>query len=133
MCPPVAAGDGGRDVKSVAANVRSYIDEQPSEWQATLKRLRAVCRRELRGYREGMAYGMPSYSRDGQIEVCFGKQARYLSLYILKQPVLDAYREQLAGVSMGKGCIRYQRPDRIDWAVVTSLLSDTCGSEAETC
>jgi uncharacterized protein YdhG (YjbR/CyaY superfamily) len=120
-------------VKSTAANVSNYIDEQPQVWQPTLKKLRALCRRELRGYSEGMAYGMPSYSRDGQIEVGFGKQAHYLSLYILKKPVLDAHRQQLAGISTGKGCIRYRRPDQIDWDVVTSPLSDTDASEAEIC
>jgi uncharacterized protein YdhG (YjbR/CyaY superfamily) len=125
--------DGSGDVKSAAASVRSYIDEQPQEWQPTLKQLRALCPRELRGFSEDMAYRMPSYSRAGQVEVGFGKQARYLSLYILKQPVLDAHRKQLAGISTGKGCIRYRRPDQIDWAVVTSLLSDTDASEAEIC
>lgn len=120
-------------MKSAAASVISYIDEQPQEWQPTLKKLRALCRRELRGFTEGMAYGMPSYSRDAQIEVGFAKQARYLSLYILKQPVLDAHRKQLAGISTGKGCIRYRRPAQIDWDVVTSLLSDTDASEADIC
>jgi uncharacterized protein YdhG (YjbR/CyaY superfamily) len=120
-------------VKSSAGNVSDYIDEQPQAWQPALKKLRALCRRELRGHREGMAYGLPSYSRNGQTEVGFGRQARYLSLYILKKTVLDAHRGQLGGISTGKGSIRYQRPDQIDWDIVTSLLSETDASEAESC
>ena len=120
-------------MRSAAASVRSYIDEQPPDWQPTLKKLRALCRRELAGYREAMAYGLPSYARDGQAEVAFGRQARYLSLYILKKPVLDACREQLAGISTGKGCIRYRRPDQIDWDIVTTLLSHTRTSAAAIC
>jgi uncharacterized protein YdhG (YjbR/CyaY superfamily) len=120
-------------VKSAAASVPGYIDEQPPQWQPALRKLRALCRRELRGFSEAMAYGMPSYSRNGQVEVSFGKQARYLSVYILKQPVLEAHRQQLAGISTGKGCIRYRRPDQIDWDVVASLLSETEASEAEIC
>jgi uncharacterized protein YdhG (YjbR/CyaY superfamily) len=120
-------------MKSTTPNVRTYIDQQPQEWRSALAKLRALCRRELRGYSEGMDYGMPSYARTGQTEVAFGKQARYLSLYILKQPVLDRHRTALAGLRLGKGCIRYQRPDQIDWDIVTSLLSDTAKSGAEIC
>ena len=71
----------------------------------------------MRGYTESMVYGMPSYERRGQVQVGFGKQARYLSLYILKQPVFEAHRAELGGLGLGKGCIRYRQPDQIDWAV----------------
>jgi uncharacterized protein YdhG (YjbR/CyaY superfamily) len=109
------------------------VAAQPAEWQPTLRKLRAACRKSLGEYREAIAYGMPSYSRDGQGEVAFAKQARYLSLYILKKPVLDAHRRQLSGLSLGKGCVRYRRPDQIDWAVVSSLLAATAACEAEVC
>jgi hypothetical protein len=120
-------------VKSAARAVGSYIEEQPAEWQPTLKRLRTACRRALAGYTEVMDHGMPAYARDGRIEVSFAKQARYLSLYILKQPVFNAHRADLAGLSLGKGCIRYRRPDQIDWNVVAELLADTRESGGEIC
>ena len=112
-------------MKSKAASVVDYIDEQPDEWRPTLRKLRATCRRELSGYTEAMRYGMPSYARDSQVEVSFAKQARNLSLYILKQPVFDAHREELRDLSLGKGCIRYMHPAQIDWGVVSCLLSET--------
>jgi uncharacterized protein YdhG (YjbR/CyaY superfamily) len=120
-------------MKSDATTVVGYIGDQPFEWQATLRKLRAVCRRELRGYTETMMYGMPAYGRGGQIEVGFGKQAKYLSLYILKQPVFEAHRAQLAGLSLGKGVIRYQRPEQIDWDIVSRLLADTRASGDAVC
>jgi uncharacterized protein YdhG (YjbR/CyaY superfamily) len=120
-------------VNRAPTSIKSYIDEQDPEWQPALKKLRALCRRELRGFAEGIAYGMPSYSRAGQVEVSFAKQARYLSLHILQKPVLDAYRKQLAGISVGKGCIRYRRPDQIDWHLVASLLADANASLAAVC
>jgi uncharacterized protein YdhG (YjbR/CyaY superfamily) len=120
-------------MRSTAADVVRYIAEQPEEWQPTLKELRARCRNQLRGFTEGMAYGMPSYERRGQVEVGFGKQARYLSLYILKQPVFEAHRADLSGLSLGKGCIRYRRPDQVDWAVVSLLLADTYASTDAIC
>jgi uncharacterized protein YdhG (YjbR/CyaY superfamily) len=120
-------------MRSTAADVASYIVDQPKEWRPTLNRLRNTCRRQLRGYTESLAYGMPSYERGGQVEVGFGKQARYLSLYILKQPVFESHRAELRGLSLGKGCIRYRRPDQIDWAVVSSLLMDTRASADAIC
>jgi uncharacterized protein YdhG (YjbR/CyaY superfamily) len=120
-------------MRSAAGTVARYVDEQPEEWQPALRKLRAACRRSLVGYTEAMAYGMPSYSRDGEAEVAFAKQARYLSLYIMKQPVLDVHRARLSGLNVGKGCIRYRRPDQIDWAVVESLLSETRESSAGIC
>ena len=120
-------------MKSAALTVDGYIDEQPDDWTPTLTRLRAECRAELTGYTESMSYGMPSYSRDGTVEVAFGKQARYLSLYVLKQAVFDAHRADLAGLSLGKGCIRYRRPDQVDWVVVARLLSATRSSGDEVC
>jgi uncharacterized protein YdhG (YjbR/CyaY superfamily) len=116
-----------------APDIARCIDEQPPEWQPTLKKLRDACRRELRGYLETIAYGMPSYNRDGRTEVSFAKQAHYLSLYILKKSVLDAHRAELAGLSLGKGCIRYPRPDSIDWDVVARLMADVFASNDVVC
>ena len=79
-----------------------------------------ACRSQLRGYTEGMAYGMPSYEHGGEVEVSFGQQARYLSLYILKQPALDAHRAELDGLSLGKGCVRFRRPGDVNWAVISA-------------
>jgi uncharacterized protein YdhG (YjbR/CyaY superfamily) len=120
-------------MKSTAVSVVHYIGEQPTEWEQTLKKLRAACRRELRGYTETMAYGMPSYTLDGQTEVSFGKQAQYLSFYILNKSVLDAHRADLAGLSLGKGCIRYPRPGAVDWEVVSRLLADVFASTDVIC
>jgi hypothetical protein len=76
---------------------------------------------------------MPAYARAGQVEVTFAKQAHYLSLYILKKPVFDAHRGDLAGLSLGKGCIRYRRPGQIGWEVVSRLLSETRKSASDIC
>lgn len=39
-----------------------------------------------------------------------------------------AHLDQLVGLSLGKGCIRYRQPDQVDWDVISSLLADTCAS-----
>ena len=120
-------------MQSKAVDAATYIAEAPPERQAALARLRALCLATLTGYDELMGYGMPGYVRDGIVEVGFASQKQYISLYILKKEVLDAHREELQGIDMGKGCIRYRRPEQIDFDVVKKLLVGTREAAGEVC
>lgn len=118
---------------SQATDVAAYMDEIPAERQAALKKLRVLCRKTLKGYAECMEYGMPCYKRDGTIEVGFASQENYIALYVMKREVVDEHRAALAGASLGKGCIRFSRPEKIDFDVVASLLKATVVSKSEPC
>jgi uncharacterized protein YdhG (YjbR/CyaY superfamily) len=61
-----------------------------------------------------MDYGMPSYSRAGEVEVAFASQKQYISLYMLRTDVMAAHRAQLDHLSVGKGAIRFRKPEDID-------------------
>ena len=50
-------------MQSDAKTVTEYLLEVPEERLATLKKLRALCRKHLKGFKESMEYGMPSYWR----------------------------------------------------------------------
>ncbi|MGA2837748.1 MAG: DUF1801 domain-containing protein [Acidimicrobiales bacterium] len=115
-------------MKSSAATVGDYVGQLDGTRRPVGELMRAACREHLGGYQELMARGMPTYARDGQPEVAFAKQATYLSLYILKKDVLDGHRADLRDLSVGKGCIRFRQPDRIDWALVGALLDETVDS-----
>ncbi len=112
-------------MKSSASDVGHYVADIDADWRPAAEQLRAACRQYLTVYQEEMAYGMPTYKLNGQAEVAFAKQVKYFSLYIMKEEVLDAHRDDLQGLSLGKGCIRYQRPDQIDWAMIGTLLRET--------
>lgn len=116
-----------------AKDVATYLRELPEERRVPLTALRQLCRETLTGYEEGMDYGMPSYTKDGVGEVGFASQKNYISLYILKQAVLDAHRADLAGLSVGKGCIRYSNPKKMDFAVIRKLLVGTRESATTVC
>jgi uncharacterized protein YdhG (YjbR/CyaY superfamily) len=120
-------------MQSQAKDVDHYLNEVPNERLAVLQQLRDLCLTTLAGYDESMAYGMPSYAKDGTIEVAFASQKQYISLYILKKEVLDRHRPALQGLNLGKGCIRYSKPQKVDFEVVERLLIDTVNSEAEIC
>jgi uncharacterized protein YdhG (YjbR/CyaY superfamily) len=122
-------------MQSKAKDVTAYIEEAPVERQETLRRLRALCRQLLTGFEETMEYGGPCYLRYGEAEVGFASQKHYIGFYILRTDVMKAHREQLMGrgISVGKGAIRYSRPEHINFEVVESLLRGTVKSNGPIC
>lgn len=122
-------------MQSAAKTVPAYIKESPIERQEALARLRAVCRAELKGFRESMAYGMPSYARNREVEVAFASQRNFVALYILRTDVMRSHRYlfNVPGVTLGKGCIRYSKPEKIDFAVVGKILRATQESTGPVC
>jgi uncharacterized protein YdhG (YjbR/CyaY superfamily) len=122
-------------MQSSAKDVPNYLKEVSQERLKTLEKLRQLCLKTLKSYEESMDYGMPCYKKNGVAEVAFASQKHFIALYILKKEVLDAHRDALniKGVSMGKGCIRFSKPDKIDFAVVEKLLVGTLNSTNEIC
>ena len=119
-------------MKSVSDG-RQYIAGAPEERRPALATLRELSLDELAGYEEGIDYGMPSYSRDGTVEVSFASQKNYISLYILRTSVVKANAQLLNGLSVGKGCIRYRRVDQIEPGVVRKLLADSAADTGPVC
>ena len=120
-------------MRSNAKDVDTYMTEVPEDRREALAQLRELCLETLVGYEESMEYGMPCYKKDGEVEVAFASQKKYVSFYILKQDVLDKYRHLLTGLSVGKGCIRYTKPEKMDFNVIEQLLTESYRSEGEIC
>ncbi|MEV7413213.1 DUF1801 domain-containing protein, partial [Streptomyces althioticus] len=55
-------------------NLDAYLADVPDYRKVVLTRLRELCRAELEGFAEVMAYGMPTYQRDGVAEIAFARQ-----------------------------------------------------------
>ncbi|HSB63462.1 MAG TPA: DUF1801 domain-containing protein [Thermoanaerobaculia bacterium] len=120
-------------MQSKAQDVPTYLDGVKTRDRECLERLRRLCVSTLKGYEEGMDYGMPCYKRDGVPEIAFASQANYISLYVLKTDVVKANRAALRGLNVGKGCIRFPSPEKIDFKVVEKLLADTRRSSNRIC
>jgi uncharacterized protein YdhG (YjbR/CyaY superfamily) len=80
-----------------------------------------------------MDYGMPSYSRDGVVEFGFASQKNYISIYGVKSDAIETHRGEFEGASIGKGCIRYTKPEKVDLAAVERLLKSTAASTGRVC
>ena len=121
-------------MQSMASDVDTYLEEVPEKRKAALAQLRALCVETLAGYEETMEYRMPSYKRPGgEVEVAFASQVSYISLYVLRKNVLDRFRDELATANLGKGCIRYSTPAKIDFEVVRRLLAASAEAEGPIC
>lgn len=122
-------------MQSKAKDVTTYIEEAPVERQEVLRRLRELCLAELTGFEETMDYAGASYKRNGEVEVGFASQKHFIGLYILRTDVMAAHKDRLhgKGISVGKGAIRYSKPERIDFDVVESMLRGTVKSTGPVC
>jgi uncharacterized protein YdhG (YjbR/CyaY superfamily) len=118
---------------SKAPDVDTYMADLPADRKPVLEKLRALCRRHLAGYEESIQYGLPTYSRNGVPEVSFGSRKQYISLYVMKKDVVDEFRPALATASIGKGCIRFTRPEKIDFDVIDRLLRSNVRSKSAPC
>ncbi|MFJ7491266.1 iron chaperone [Streptomyces sp. NPDC097727] len=120
-------------VRSEAKDVAGYLAEVPEERRDALTRLRELCRAELAGFDEVMAYGMPAYERDGTAEIAFASQKQYISFYLMRSDVREAFEARLAGQDMGKGCLRFRKTEAIDYDLVRDLLRATAAQPGAVC
>lgn len=120
-------------VQSKASDVDGYLTEVPEERRAALNRVRQLCRAELTGFDEVMAYGMPAYERDGVAEIAFASQKQYISFYLMRSDVREAFDERLADQDMGKGCLRFRRLEGIDFDLLRDLLKATAARPGKVC
>lgn len=118
---------------SNASNVDEYLTEVPSERREALSRIRGLCLERLTGFSEGVEYGMPSYSRENVVEVAFASQKQNIALYVLRTAVLDKYRDHFSKSAVGKGCIRFRNPEKIDFDMISEMLDKTVSDDGPVC
>lgn len=107
-------------MQSKATTVAAYIKELPDNRREVMTALCALCRKVLVGFDEGIEYGMPYYKRGAQA-VGVASQKNYISIYGLRKQVAES-GATLDGARIGKGCINFTKPERIDLKVIERLL-----------
>ena len=120
-------------MKSEAKTVEEYLLEIPKKRLQALNKLRQLCLKYLPEYEESMVYKMPSYKKDGEVEVAFASQKQHISIYFLKHEVMLNNKAKLKGLNHGKACIRFSNPNKIDYQLLTDLLKQTFESDAPIC
>ena len=120
-------------MQSKAPTVDEYLKEVPEDRLAAMQKLREIFLQELKGYKESMRYGGPCYEKNDVAEAGFMSQKGYIGVYILKKDVMDQYKDELKGVSLGKGVIRFGSPEKINFDVVRKMVRGTYESTTKVC
>ena len=120
-------------MKTRPLDVASYVAAVAADHRAGIEALRKLCRKHLKGYEECFEYGMPCYKRNGVLEVSFASRKQYISLHVLKSEVVEKYRAAFPMSSIGKGCIRFKKPEHIDFEAIGRLLRSNVSSKASPC
>ncbi|MDQ6708112.1 MAG: DUF1801 domain-containing protein [Acidobacteriota bacterium] len=71
-----------------------------------------------------------TYVKEVPAEVAFASQEQYIALHVLKKDVVDEFRGALSTSSIGKGCIRFSKPDQMDFGTIERLLRRTAESSS---
>ncbi|MFJ6052443.1 iron chaperone [Streptomyces sp. NPDC092307] len=108
-------------------DVATYLAAVPDARREALVRVRELCLRELTGFEEYIAYGMPAYLRPGETvgEIAWANQKQYISFYLLRTDVREAFADRLAAHDMGKACLRFRNPAKVDFDLLRDLLRAT--------
>lgn len=107
---------------SKAPNVDAYLAELPADRRPVIEKLRSLCQQHLHGCEESIEYGMPVYKRNGEMELAFASQKQYVSLYGIRKEVQAEFRSALPAANAGKGCIRFTKPDKIDFEALQQMI-----------
>lgn len=109
-------------MQSTAGDVDTYLSEVPTERVEAMQRLRGLCQEHLTGWTERMQWGMPGYGPpDGDALVSFNSQKNYISIYP-GRAALEEHRSSLKNCTFGGGCVRFAKPEKIDFGAVTAML-----------
>lgn len=111
-------------IQSRAATVDDYFRTVDPGRLEALRRLRAACLASLPGWEEKMQWGMPGYAPPGlDAVVSFNSQKRHIAFYAGPTAV-ERFKDRLAGIDCGKGCVRYSRAELMDFNVISDMLRD---------
>lgn len=117
--------------KPKVENVDTYLTYIEDPKRQILEKIRHLCNHILKDYKETIEYNMPCYKKNNQVEVAFANQKHYISLYILKNGIIEKYKPYLK--STGKGCIRYKNIKDIDFTLIKKILQDVVLSNGLIC
>jgi uncharacterized protein YdhG (YjbR/CyaY superfamily) len=93
--------------KSNFKSVDEYVASQPVAVHGILGRLRSTIRKAVPEAQEIISYKMPTYTLHGGRLLHFAVWKQHYSIYAATEPVVAAFRDELASYRVDKGAIRF--------------------------
>lgn len=103
-------------------NVDAYVGAQEPAIRARLARLRAAVQAAAPDAVEGIQYRMPVYALGTDMFVAFAAQKRYISLYVGRPEILQAFAADIGHLNAGEACLRFGPKDDLPPATLARLL-----------
>jgi uncharacterized protein YdhG (YjbR/CyaY superfamily) len=107
--------------KTRSTSVGQYIASKPRETRAVLTEVRKAIRKAVPDAREGLSYQIPTYTLDGVPVLYFAGWKAHYSLYPASDPLVAAFKRELAPYERSKGTIRIPYSDPMPVALVERI------------
>ncbi|MEJ2737467.1 MAG: DUF1801 domain-containing protein [Anaerolineae bacterium] len=101
-----------------------YLGDLEPGRRAALGELRSVVLETVPDAVETMRYRMPTYELQGGVLCSIASQKLHMSLY-MDTELVEKHREELAGLSVGKSCIRFKSLEKLPLDTVRTILQET--------
>ena len=103
------------------ASIDDYLAEVSDEQRVALERLRKTIRAAAPQAEECISYGIAAFRHHGML-VGFGATKTHCAFYLMSASTLDDFREDVDGLDVGKGTIRFQPAKPLLAALVRKLV-----------
>lgn len=103
-----------------------YLTTLEKDWRFdTLQALRTLINAKAPSLEEGINYKMLSYGDEQGVVFHLNAQKNYVSLYVGDIDKIDPAGELLAGLSCGKGCIRFKKSMSVADSRIDEFIEQT--------
>lgn len=104
--------------------VDAYLGGLVPERQMALAELRSLVFEVAPDAVETMRYRMPTYEHEGGVVCAFASQKHYMSLYLAPE-LVERHKQELAGLDIGKSCVRFRKLEKLPLDTVRAILQET--------
>ena len=108
----------------MSETVDEYLAGLEPERREALTTLRSLILEVVPETAETMKYRMPTYEYSGGVLCAFASQKHYMSLY-MDVELVDQHRQELAGLDVGKSCIRFRKLEKLPLDTARQILVET--------
>ena len=111
-------------MSSKTHDVDAYLENLEPLRRVALTELRSLVLAEVPEAVETMKYRMPTFDFEGRVLCSFALQKHYMSLY-MDTTLVEKHRAELAGLDVGKSCIRFRKLEKLPLETVRMILRET--------
>lgn len=112
-------------MQSAARTPAEYLESLEDDWRReTLEALREMLTAEAPDAVEDIGYGMLSYTLGDRALFHLHTQKNYVSLYVGDTRKIDPEGTMLAGLDLGKGCIRFKKSVQVEQTGIQTFIAE---------